>query len=154
MEKLAMSLLPLEQPGAAVPIVRWGQGQPWAAWFEVKILIFCAFSISPDSVNGSLQLCLAGKCPVLVPAHLSPPELAVCTESVPPAGAAIAGRMDTMRDRGKPPPLSAQLLQPLLSIDTGLCAEFTENCSSGHSEQKWALDSSIRSAEDEWAWGT
>lgn len=57
---------------------------------------------------------------MLVPAHASPPELAVCTESVPPAAAAIPGRMGTTRDRGKPPPLSAQLLQPLLSMDPGL----------------------------------
>lgn len=98
-----MSILPLEQPGAAVLIVRSGEGQPWAAWFEVKTLIFCALNICPDSVNGSLQLCLAGKCPMLVPAHASPPELAVCTESVPPAAAAIPGRMGTTRDRGQTP---------------------------------------------------
>lgn len=84
----------MDQPGAALLVVGAGEGQPWAVRLELKPLIFCVFSIFPDSVNGMLQLCPAGKCPMLVPAHPSFVDLAVCTECVPPAGAATPGKMD------------------------------------------------------------
>lgn len=95
MEELAMRPLPLGQPGAAVLIGRSGEGQRgwnWRLWFSVHW-------VSSLTLWWEAQLCLAGQCPILVPAHPCPLQLAVCTRVAP---AAIPGKMDTRRDRANP----------------------------------------------------